>query len=72
MLEELFLKPTLVGREDPRLDLSYIAYFTVLSTVLWLGVVTLWGGKGLGSNIFSRPLTMIAKVASRFVTSQAA
>ena len=29
------------------------------------------GGIGLGSNIFSRPLTMIAKVSPRFVTSQA-
>ena len=71
MLEELFLKPSPVGREDPRLDLSQIGYFTVLSPVLWFGVVALWGGIGLGSNIFSRPLTMIAKVSPRFVTSQA-
>ena len=28
--------------------------------------------RGPCSNIFSRPLTMIAKVSSRFVTSQAA
>ena len=46
-------------------------YLTVLSTVLWLGVVALWGGIALGSNFFSRPLTMIAKVSPRFVTSQA-
>ena len=68
MLEELFLKPSPVGREDPRLDLSQIGYFTVLSSVLWFGVVALWGGIGLGSNIFSRPLTMIAKVSPRFVS----
>ena len=29
-------------------------------------------GKGFGSNIFSRPLTMIGKVSLRCVTSQAA
>ena len=29
-------------------------------------------GKGIGSNIFSRPLTMIGKVSLRCVTSQAA
>ena len=46
MLGELFFKPSPVGSEDPRLDLS-----------------ALWGGIGLGSNIFSRPLTIIAKVS---------
>ena len=49
-----------------------MGYFTVQSTVLWLGVVALWDGIGLGSNIFPRPLTMIAVVSPRFVTSQAA
>ena len=54
MLGELFFKPSPVGSEDPRLDLS-----------------ALWGGIGLGSNIFSRPLTIIAKVSPSFVNSHA-
>ena len=70
VLGELFLKPLPVGRQDLRLDLSEIGYFTVLSTVLWLEVVALWDE--LGSNIFSHPLTMIAEVSPPFVTSQAA